>query len=400
MTRERRSGPRVLVILDGVDEAVGWEVGPNLFPASPPDWLRVVVSARVRPDRPNAAAWASCLGWQGLARLFSLEPLLREGIKEVLENIGFPLAELSQRADIVGELHRLSEGDPLVVGLYVQDLWQRGDEAVRLRPEDLARLEPGLEGYFDRWLEDQRRLWSAEWRQRERQLLALLRLLACALGPLPRQDLLELLAPDQIGGLDLDMLLGPLGRLIAGDGRRSGYVFSHPKLAAYFYDRLGAGERQRLEKRFADWGRQCFEKLRSGELAPTEVSLYLARFLGEHLERAGAPVEQIYELLSKEWFDATTQVSDGPQLFWNEAERVWRLALREGPSAVGQLVRAALCFSSVASLGEKTPAGLLALCVRHGVMSLSHAMVLVREKHEVRDRRRALTMLAPLVAEG
>jgi hypothetical protein len=400
MTRERRSGPRALVILDGLDEAVGWEAGPSLFPTSPPDWLRVVVSARLRPDRPDAAAWASCLGWQGLARLFSLEPLSREGIKEVLDNMGFPLAELSRRGDIVGELHRLSEGDPLVVGLYVQDLWQRGDEAVRLRPEDLARLEPGLEGYFDRWLEDQRRLWRADWRQRERQLLALLRLLACALGPLPRQDLLELLAPDQIGGLDLDMLLGPLGRLIAGDGRRSGYVFSHPKLAAYFYDRLGAGERQRLENRFADWGRQCFEKLRSGEPAPTQISPYLARFLGEHLERAGAPVGQIYELLSKEWLEATTQVSDGPQLFWNEAERVWRLALREGPSAVGQLVRAALCFSSVASLGEKTPAGLLALCVRHGVMSLSHAMVLAREKHELRDRARALTMLAPLVAEG
>jgi len=400
MTRERRSGPRALVILDGLDEAIGWEAGPSLFPASPPDWLRVVVSARVRPDRPDAAAWASCLGWRGLARLFSLEPLSREGIKEVLENMGFPLAELSQRADIVGELHRLSEGDPLVVGLYVQDLWQRGDEAARLRPEDLAQLKPGLEGYFDGWLEDQRKLWGAHWTQREPQLHALLRLLACALGPLLRQDLLELLTPDQIGGLDLDMLLRPLGRLIAGDGCRSGYVFSHPKLAAYFYDRLGAGERQGLENRFADWGRQCFEKLRRGELAPTQVSLYLARFLGEHLERAGAPVDQIYELLSKEWLEATTQVSDGPQLFLNEAERVWRLALREGPSAVGQLVRAALCFSSVASLGENTPAGLLAPCVRHGVMSLSHAMVLAREKHELHDRARALTMLAPLVAEG
>ena len=105
-------------------------------------------------------------------------------------------------------------------------------------------------------------------------------------------------------------------------------------------------------------------------------------------------------MLSKEWLEATTQVSDGPQLFLNEAERVWRLALREGPSAVGQLVRAALCFSSVASLGEKTPAGLLAPCVRHGAMGLSHAMVLAREKHELRDRARALTMLAPLVAEG
>ena len=64
--------------------------------------------------------------------------------------------------DIVAELYRLSEGDPLLVGLYVGDLWARGEEVTRLKPEDLAGIQPGYKGYFDRWWDDQKKLWGKE----------------------------------------------------------------------------------------------------------------------------------------------------------------------------------------------------------------------------------------------
>ena len=74
--------------------------------------------------------------------------------------MGVPLDALSTQVDIVAELHRLSEGDPLLVRLYVDDLWKKGAAATRLQPEDLHALQPGLHGYFDRWWEDQRKQWD------------------------------------------------------------------------------------------------------------------------------------------------------------------------------------------------------------------------------------------------
>jgi len=40
-----------------------------------------------------------------------------------LRQMGFPLDRLSTRVDIVANLS-LSEGDPLLVRLYVDDLWE------------------------------------------------------------------------------------------------------------------------------------------------------------------------------------------------------------------------------------------------------------------------------------
>lgn len=58
LRRPLPSGEKLLVVLDGLDEAAGWEAGPDLFPLPPPDHVRVIVSARYR---------AGDYGCQGLA---------------------------------------------------------------------------------------------------------------------------------------------------------------------------------------------------------------------------------------------------------------------------------------------------------------------------------------------
>lgn len=132
-------GGRLLVVLDGLDEAVDWEAGADLFPRQPPAGLRVVVSARYRADERGSEGWLHRLGWEGpgLTHILDLDPLTGKGVADVLEGMGFLLAELGRRVNIVAELHRLSEGDPLLVRLYVDDLWARGEAVVHLRPEDL-----------------------------------------------------------------------------------------------------------------------------------------------------------------------------------------------------------------------------------------------------------------------
>jgi hypothetical protein len=390
MRRVSQNRP-LLVILDGLDEAVGWEAHPKLFPSDPPQGLRVVVSARAGTRMPDAAAWALRLGWDGsLARRRQLSPLSAEGVAEVLLQMGFPPA----RVDLPAELYRLSEGEPLLLGLYAGELWQQGNEAPRLRPQDLGTIRPGYEGYIRHWCEGRQGLWGQEWSRREPQLQALLEVLSCACGPLARGDLLELLEGDGIGASDLDALLQRLGPLVSS----SDCVFHHPRLAAYFYDNLPDRQRRRSHERFAEWGRRVLAELESGRRRPEEVSPYLARYLGEHLERAGAPSAEIYNLLSPLWLEVTAQASGAPRLFLNDAERVWRSAMRQGPPAAGHLVRAALYLSTFASMAwveVNVPAGLLAACVRRGIVSPEFGLLLAWRQTPPEKRAGALAALAP-----
>ena len=117
-------GRRVLILLDGLDEAAGWEAGADLFPTEPPH-LRVLVAARVLAGDPD---WLTRLGWDvpGKARTLSLVGLDRDGVRDVLAQMGNPLDKLATKIDVVAKLHELSEGDPLLVCLYVEALQSDG----------------------------------------------------------------------------------------------------------------------------------------------------------------------------------------------------------------------------------------------------------------------------------
>ncbi|QLH37889.1 MAG: hypothetical protein HWD60_01285 [Defluviicoccus sp.] len=96
---------------------------------------------------------------------------------------------------MVSELYRLTEtGDPLLLKLYVNDLWGRGEAAARLRAEDLKEIKPGYGGYFENWLENQRRAWREdELKFDEQTIEAIFAILSCALGPLKLADLVTLI---------------------------------------------------------------------------------------------------------------------------------------------------------------------------------------------------------------
>ena len=97
LDREPPEGKKVLVVLDGLDEAAGWEVGAGVFPTNPPEHLRVLVSARpLGGDRSNRA-WLRKLGWEQLGDdvLMDLDLLDEGGVRDVLQKMGDPLAQLS-----------------------------------------------------------------------------------------------------------------------------------------------------------------------------------------------------------------------------------------------------------------------------------------------------------------
>jgi hypothetical protein len=167
--QEYRPGDKtVLVVIDGLDEATGWEPGWGLFPMQPQPGIKIVVSAREQVDDRGAAGWRRRLGWPqhpaGAVRTLDLALLDVGGVRDVLEGMGCPLTDLAGDVNIVKALHSLSEGDPLLLALYIEDLSAKGEAAAQLRPQDLlepSRL-PGFGPYFLNWLDDQRKVWHAE----------------------------------------------------------------------------------------------------------------------------------------------------------------------------------------------------------------------------------------------
>lgn len=412
ITRSLPDGRSLVLVLDGVDEAADWEVGPGLFPLDPPPGLHVILSARYLANDQDADAWLKRLGWtqQGLARTLELHPLDRAGIASVLLQMGFPLDLLSTRVNIVSELYRLSEGDPLLVRLYVDDLWERGEAAVRLQPEDLRSMHPGLAGYFERWWKDQRLLWSQEAPQREAMAQSVLNLLAGALGPLSKEDIGSLLAADTGSGLaDLEQHLASLARFVTGDGVRQGYVFSHPRLANYFLEeRLSKAERQEVEQRFLTWGEQTLTALNEGSLAPEHASNYIVQYYGAHLERAQADAYALLALVSDGWRRAWEKLDRAYAGFLSDVERAWQAAAHEDRAVtngeklapyLGEEVRCLLSQVSINSMTSNISPRLMLEAVKTGVWTPAQGLACIRLISDLAPRARELVGLAPYVQE-
>lgn len=415
-------GRRLVVVIDGLDEAADWSPAGNLFPPWPPDTLRLLVSARARPDDPEGHSWLDALAWEqrGLAVTTGLEPLSVDGVAEVLRTVGDPVHRLGDEQAVVEELHRLSVGEPLTLSLYLNELRGEPELAGRLRVEDLAALEPGLRDYFKRWWKEQKELWGDRAPDREPLVRGLLELLACALGPLSRSDIEVLTTDAAWTNWDFEEVLGHLHRLVVGDGER-GYTFSHPELAAYFAGELRPAQRLQTEQRFLRWGADTLARLNDGSVAPGVLSLYIVQYYSAHLERARAEAEhrgdtEAYATRTRElaaltcdgWRRAWQAMEGGYAGFLGDVARAWdaarcedeRLVAAGGVAAhLGIEARAALINASVVGASEQVSTGLVIAAAERGVLGTSQAVAFALTMPTLR-RICVLAQLLPRVADA
>jgi hypothetical protein len=399
-------GRVLLVVLDGLDEAAGWSAGPELFPARPAGRVKLLASARWTSDRPDEAAWRRQLGWDraGMARGMTLAPLDRAETQDVLRSMGVPLDILAAREYVVSRLLEVTGGDPLLLNLYVKDLWGQRDHAATLDVADLDRLRPGIEGYFDRWWEDQQVLWGENFARKGPKVRAVFDLLAVAFGPLSRADLLTLAGNDEINGDDLDDALDVLRRFVIARPDRRSFVLAHPRFAIYRYERLKAdGEHTAFETKFLDWGRATLRSLTSNR-PPTNASPYIIQFYGAHLYRAGARPDDLLAMVNESWRQAWDNVSDDFGGFLGDVSRALaaarasdRQALSAGraaPCLAGQ-VRCALALSANASFTQSVGSEMLAALLAHGIWSGNRAIRFLAQLESEYDRAAVLRAIAP-----
>jgi hypothetical protein len=392
---------KLVVILDGLDEAADWEAGPNLFPLSPPTGLRIIVSMRNKAGTSEPSIWLRTLGWEraGVGAVFPLHPLTESGVADVIKRSEIALQEGFTEAKLANQIFHVSEGDPLLISLYVSDFKRKNTRQESISQAYMEKVPPGLDAYFRGWLEEQRKLWGRDEDWRDRSLHLVLSALSCALGPLLGEDIISLAGPEaKLDSWIFSETLRPLGRLVVGDGRKQAITFVHPRLGNYFREeRMTTQERAEWEQRFIRWGHSTLAAIRDNQLNSTDAPAYLIKFYSEHLQRIEGESHDLYQLLCKEWLRASVTREGSAALFLEDAWRVWKAAEREGPAGIGMQIRAALCFSSVASSTTKLNSDLLISCVRHNTISHALAVVIARQKPEFHEKVECLTALAELL---
>lgn len=386
LCRPLPSGKRLLVLVDGLDEGVGWDAGPASFPQAPAAGVRAVFSARLTAHRATPEAWLDRMGWRpDNATSMLLDPLEPAGVREVLERMGAPLAELASQGPLVTELYRLTKGDPLLLCLYSRDLWARGDRANRLSPSQLSEINPGIEGYFNQWWKDQQVQWGEGLASKKDTVQIVFNLLATALGPLPRRDLLKLArtVSPALTGDALDEALETLARFVVCDSTRQAYVLAHPRFAQYRYEKLAAdGEEQAYERLFLDWGRETLEIAeRDGDLSG--LSPYIVQRFGAHLERSRRPAAERLRLVSGTWRRAWESHGEEHGGFVSDVESAWRAAAEadqaavaagEPPPFLAEELRCALFTAQASAAVELTDASLLSALASQGVWSAGRCL--------------------------
>jgi hypothetical protein len=377
---DRLAKPRVLIVIDGIDEALEGSFDPAVLPTPLSTNIRVLLSARWQVGDQNSKGWLERLGWDRGVKVDTceLDRLGAAQIADVLVRLGAPVNVLTQEPGLVERLAQLTEGEPLLVRYFAEDLWSVSSEGVQISRADLDSLKPGFDSYFKRWFELQEKLWKDEGGSIDRREVdAVLSVLAFALGPLGAADLLALVerAHGLKGVTAIDRLLGPLRRWVFGSGRaESGYILSHPKVGEYLQRNRFAAVTSQLWESFADWAKAHCIALNEGRLAPEEASPYCLQFLPDHLRQANAPPDEFIVMVENGWRCAWEEFQGGQRGFAN-AVRAAFSALRKDKKdlRIGAQWRCALTLSSITSLGQNLPMELLLAAVDKNILAIRQA---------------------------
>ena len=414
----------LLIVIDGLDEALGWNPGPNLMPTELAPGVRVVASARMTAHL-DAAGWADRLGWQRHAALV-LGPLDQAGIIEAMAGQPALSRHRDEPAldDLAGVVHRLSQnGDPLVVGLWVEEIEERvRDTGMLPDPRDeshpaawaatVARRSPGRAGFIAGWREQQERSGRSEDLLQDAERV--LNVLAVAEGPLSRAELRTLVALLGRGmdGVRIGRVIEQLERLVLPGGSPDTFVIAHPAIADELRAQLERDEDMATYRGlFAAWGADVLGRLRTGELVTGETPVYLVRHLAQHLS-AGADLHPaVLQLATPYWRRVKDAVSDETTGFRTDLETVMAGARRLDAAQVERgesprhLPERVMCAAEVAgnrqALATSMTAELAAGFVRAGLWRPQRALSYVDEYTHagLGDRVAAVAAIAPVVPE-
>jgi hypothetical protein len=337
----------VLVVLDGLDEAIGTcEMRPDIFPPRLPLGTRVVFSAQ----EIAGTAWPAQLGLDLPApQTIRLGALAREEIADAVTRAGASPSITDAATALITEI---SDGDPIYVHDLLVELTATHGELTSLRDVRGTHSE-----YLRRW-----------WRHGveecgEREFTDLLGLLAFAHGPLAREDLVSVAPDDSLRGANIDALLDRARRYLSGDDR-SGYSVSHSRIRA-FVRALLADDADLYRRRLADY---CTGPVRSE---------YVLLNAAEHVGDVYGP-ERFGELLDEHWIAASWEHFGSYDHLINDLAAALDASARSEPPQPASIAGLAIARQTARELLRGLPTSLLVAWIRLGraerVLSIARAL--------------------------
>ncbi len=273
------AGQKLIVVLDGLDEAQGW-IGEDLFPLTLPEGVFIVFSAREIAGRD----WPDHLGIpEGPVDILELTTLGPAQISRLLQAAGGEATQWFDNDRFVTMMYEKSGGDPFYLRYLVEDIRKKAIRTV----EQLENQPSELKGYLDRWWQEVSEAVS------ERAVSDLLGYLLVAKGRLSRDDLTEISQEDALRGAVFERTITQLRRYVIGD-EAVGYMFCHPRFRDYVaQERIKEREQQPYLRRLlaycADWREHKRE--------------YALTYYAAHLVDAGR-FDDLLQLLGPAWFRA------------------------------------------------------------------------------------------------
>jgi hypothetical protein len=397
----------LLVVIDGLDEALDLNSLAGIFPVPPRRNLKVVLTARWIEDDSDAGGWLRRLTWDRGEAVTLVEPKLlnQDGIDEALTSLGRP----GQTAAAISKLLQLSGGDPTLIRLYLEDIFGQ-KSAVSLTVEELEQIKPGFAGYFANWVKLQRQAWSTARKEGaaidENRLMQVLAVFVCAYGPLEREELAEILRNTGFEvGFDMDGLLAPLGRFLMGapSGVGRGYVLNPPVIGSYFrHEFFLLTQLEMIRQSFSRWSREIAVRLGGGHCSPRAVPAYVLQYAARHWQDTNAPVEDFLMLVSEGWLRAWEEFEHGYHGFARDVETVAAIAAAQHPPdrpwRAWQL-RCSLVSSSLGSQGQRIPGELVLACAKSGKFTAMQILDWL-ESHSNRSRAQTLALVVPYLPQA
>jgi hypothetical protein len=404
----------ILLVIDGIDEALGSHFEVGWFPRRPGASLRLLVSARLFVGDRDASGWQDRLMWSSDTHVTTLDlgVLDPAAIENLLNNTGELQATNSSCREVAETLSDLTGGEPLLLRLLVEDLSKPESDVERLTVDGLKHIGRGLRGYFNEWMRRQRNLWQLEEGPKfdEDELKAHLAVLACAYGPLAGDELAELvqLAYGVPPRFSIKDTLYPLRRFIVGtprrdsDGDSGGYVLGHPRFGSFLREEYTPSHIKKAEQAFATWGRDMLLRLNHGSLPATEASPYALQYVGQHLDDVHAPAADLMQLVEEGWLRGWEEFEDGGYSGFSRDVRRAADAVLRSPDTLSKakLFRCKLVFSSIFNQGEGIPLKLMVAGYTAGMLRLSQVRDWLKYRKDKAARAKTLAVLAGLALES
>lgn len=367
-------GQRLLLLIDGLDEADGWSWPSGAIPVELPAGHRILVTARERRNDESSRLRSELDLRPALVTTRSLDRLSLSAVTDALSALRSRLGPAGEDPAFARKLYRLSnDGDPLVLELLLDELQTPQGRASLLA--DSISLKPGLAGLWDRMTNTVERGAF----DRESPAWRLAGVLVSAVAPLSRDALMELTGQESASAFD--RARAPIQRWL--HETPSGYVFSHPRLREFLSEEKLSQKERRFwdqsllrwcEQRLADaWARQDID----------DIPDYVLQGMCVHLARLNSAPERWQRILSADYrrtWDRRPMGIVGLQRDVSSLLQYLQRKLLADPSAhdiapiLPLYLRTWLWLGSIRSQANSLPASLITALVQWGRWTGAHAL--------------------------